>query len=362
LQQPGKAEKPSNLRLLRILKSEVGIMVRAIACASLLLASITAVANAQSPSNQQITLVVGFGVGGTYDLHARTLARHWPDHLDGKPNFTIRNMPGAGSLVAANFIYNTAPKDGSHVALVSRSIPTLPLFNDNGVRFNPLSLNWIGSTASETALLFSRIDSKATRFEDLREHSISIPTSGAGADSAIFANALNRMLGTKINIVSGYKGSGHFLLAFEQGEVDGIMGLSYNALKSTRPQWLSEKRISILLQLSTTKDAELKEVPIVGDFARNEVDADAIRMIFSGQALAFPFVAPPGVPEAEIKRLQKSFAATVSSPGYLADASRQNLVITPATGAEILESIKKSYSAPKHVIERAREAFRVEKK
>lgn len=315
----------------------------------------TATAQTRVPST--VTVVVGFGVGGGYDIYARTLTRHWAKHLAEAPTFVVRNMPGAGSLVAANTLYNSAPKDGSTIGMLSRSIPTQPLLDNAGVQYDPRRFSWIGSTASETSVVFARTELGFSTIDDLRSKALVAPTSGSSSDSAIYANVLNEFLRTKIKVVAGYKGVGDFLLAIERGEMDGMVGASLSTLKATRSEWLAQKRVRILLQLANTKNAELADVPLAGAFAENTIDAAALALILSRQSLAFPVAAPPDVPAGIVDALRRSFQATLRDPGFLADAAAQQLDVTPSTGAQIAQSIAEAYSAPAEVLARARAVF-----
>ena len=241
-----------------------------------------------------VTIVVGFGVGGGYDVYSRALSRHMGKHMPGSPGVLVRNMPGAGSMAAANYIYNNAPKDGSQFATFSRSIPTQPLFDTTGVQFDALKLNWIGSPASEVSVVFSPVEKNFRTIEDLRARQMVVPASGLGADSAVYPFVINALLGTKMKVVTGYQGSGDFMLAIERNEVDGMGGSSISTLRSTRPQWLKDKKIDLILQIALRKHPDYPDVPLALDFVKDPSDRKVMELIFSRQEIAFPVCSASG--------------------------------------------------------------------
>ena len=303
-----------------------------------------------------LTIVVGFGVGGGYDVYSRSLARHWPKHLAGAPTVVVRNMPGAGSMAAANFIATNAPKDGSQIATFSRSIPTQPLFDSTGVQFDALKLNWIGSPAAEVSVVFAKSGKGFRTVDDLRAKPMVVPASGYGADSAVYPFVVNALLDTKMKVVTGYRGSGDFMLAIERGEVDGTGGSSISTLRSTRPAWLKEKSIDVILQLALRKHADFPDVPLVTDLAKNDADRQIMRLVFSRQEIAFPYAAPPDVPADRLKALRESFLATLKDPAFVAEAEKLGLEVSPVTADETLRILQEAYSSSPELIARARAA------
>ncbi len=301
-----------------------------------------------------VTIVVGFVVGGGYDVYARMLGRHMGRHIPGNPNIIIRNMPGAGSMAAANFIYNNAPKDGSQIGTFSRSIPTQPLFDRQGVQFDALKFSWIGSPASEVSVIFSPKTNGFKSLDDLRARPMRVPASGLGADSAIYPFVTNATLGTKLKVVTGYQGSGDFMLAIERGEVDGMGGSSISTLRSTRPQWLKDNLIDIHLQLALHKHPDFPNVPLIVDLAKSPEERQVLELIFSRQLVAFPFAAPPNIPEDRLKALREGFEKTLRDPLFLAEAEKFGIEVGPVSAADIMKTLEAAYHAPPAILERAR--------
>ncbi len=303
-----------------------------------------------------VTIVVGFGVGGGYDVYSRTLSRHMGRHMPGAPTVIVRNMPGAGSMAAANYIYTNAPRDGTQFATFSRSIPTQPLFDAQGVQFDALKLNWIGSPASEVSVVFAPKENKFRNIEDLRARPMVVPASGHGADSAVYPYVLNALLGTKLKVVTGYQGSGDFMLAIERKEVDGMGGSSISTLRSTRPQWLKENKVDLLLQIALRKHPDYPDVPLALDFVKDPSDRKVMELVFSRQEIAFPYAAPPGVPGDRLAALRKGFMDTLRDKAFVEEAEKMGLEVSPVSGDEVLKILTAAYATAPELVERARQA------
>ena len=221
---------------------------------------------------QPFTIVVGYPPGAGYDMYARLIARRIGNYLPGNPKVVVQNMPGAGSLSAANHLYNLAKRDGSVIGTFSRGITMLPLIESTGVRYETLKFNWIGSPSDEASLAVAWHDSGVNTFEDLRTRGMTAATSGPGSDGNIYGRVLNTILGTKIKTVTGYQGSAELMLAIERKEVDGATNVSYAAIKTAQRDWLVNKKIILLAQHALKPNSELASVPIILDFARSEND------------------------------------------------------------------------------------------
>src|SRR5215510_4769054 len=221
---------------------------------------------------QPFTIVVGYPPGAAYDMYARLISRHIGAYLPGKPKVVVQNMPGAGSLSAANHLYNIAKQDGSIIGTFSRGITMLPIIDSNGVRYDTLKFNWIGSPSSEVSLAIAWHDSGVNTFEDLRTRGMTAATSGPGSDGNIYGRVLNTILGTKIKTVTGYQGSAQSMLAIERKEVDGATSVSYAAIKTAQREWLENKKVNLLVQHALKAHPDLKNVPVILDFATSDDD------------------------------------------------------------------------------------------
>jgi tripartite-type tricarboxylate transporter receptor subunit TctC len=308
-------------------------------------------------SAQTTTLVIGYSSGASYDIYGRTFARHLGKHLPGNPTVVAQTMAGAGSLRAANFLYNAAPKDGSSIGMFSRGLAMQPLLDDLGVQYDARRFNWIGSLTSEVSIVLSWHSKPFKTLDDVKSREMIVAASGSGADSVIFPYILNGVLGTKFRVVTGYPGNSDMLLAVERGEADGNAATSWSGLTSFKPEWVRDKRINVMVQLATRKHPDLGQVPLVMDLAKNSSDRSALELIFARQQMAYPVVAPPGVPVERVRALRQAFDAVMKDPDYLADSRRQNLEANPATGAEIAALVDKVYASAPEVIARAKVAL-----
>jgi tripartite-type tricarboxylate transporter receptor subunit TctC len=313
-------------------------------------------------SAQTITVVVGYPSGASYDIYARTFARHLGKHLLGKPTVIPQNMAGAGSLRAANFLYNAAPKDGSTIGMFARGLAMQPLLDDLGVQYDARKFNWIGSLTSEVSIVLSWHSKPFTTLDDAKNREMIVAASGSGADSVIFPYILNGVVGTRFKVVTGYPGNAEMLLAVERGEADGNAGTSWSGLTSFKPEWIRDKKINVMVQLANRKHPDLGHIPLVMDLAKNALDRGVLELIFARQQMAYPVVAAPGVPAERVQALRQAFDAVLKDPDYLADSRRQNLESDPANGAEIAAVVDKMYASAPEVIVRAKAAMEDGKK
>jgi tripartite-type tricarboxylate transporter receptor subunit TctC len=231
--------------------------------AGVLLAAQAAGAPAQTQTVEQFfqaqpfTIVVGYPPGAGYDLYARLIATRMGQYLPGHPKVVVQNMPGAGSLSSANYLYNAARQDGSVIGTFSRGITMLPLIDSNGVRYDSLKFNWVGTPSDEVSLVLAWHESGVSKFEDLRTRGMTSATSGAGSDGNIYGRVLNAILGTRIKTVTGYQGSAQSMLAIERREVDGATSVSYAAIKTAQREWLVNKKVNLLAQHALKAHPEL---------------------------------------------------------------------------------------------------------
>ncbi|MDB5593161.1 MAG: tripartite tricarboxylate transporter family receptor [Hyphomicrobiales bacterium] len=309
--------------------------------------------------NNALTIIVGYSPGAAYDLYARTVAQHLGKQIPGNPKVIVQNMPGAGSMNAVNYLYTLAKKDGSQIAAFARGIAMQPLLDDQGVKFDATKLGWIGSPSSEVSVVLSWKGTAFKTLEDVRQREMSVAVSGSGADSAIFPRVMNSILGTKFKLVTGYPGNSEMLLAVERGEVDGNAGTSWSTLSGSKSEWVSGHRINILAQLGLKKHPDLPDVPLVTDLAKTPDDRKVLELIVSRQDMAYPFAAPPEVPEDRFAALRAGFDKMVRDPDFIADAKKQGFEVDPMSGADMESLVKKLYASPPALVERARAALRI---
>lgn len=312
-------------------------------------------AGAQTPESfykgRTVSVVVGSSTGGGYDLNARLLAEHMGKYIPGKPTLIVQNMPGAGGLKMAGYMFSVAPKDGSAFAIMQRNLAVEPLLSKQP--YDATKFTWLGSISSDVSLCISSKHSPVKKFADFKSQPFIAAGQAAGSDSYVFAAVLKNLLGAKIKIISGYPGTSDMALAMERGEVDGMCGISYSTLKSRFAGLLQERSINLLVQATAERDPVLAEVPSMAELAASEEDRAIIKLLVGTQRMARPFLAPPDLPRDRKQALREAFNQTTSDLDFVADAKKQEIDVAPMTGAEIDSLLRDLYSFPKEVAARA---------
>lgn len=328
---------------------------RIAAMAGILSAAVAGSAAAQSPAefykDKTVTVTIGFSPGGTYDLFGRMVARHIGKHLPGSPKVIAQNMPGAGSLRAANWLYSVAPKDGTQLATVSQSMAIEEALGNKAVRYKAAEFNWIGRVTSNIEVHVIWHASKGTTIEGAKSAVIPVASTGPGSPSEAYPKLMNALLGTKFKLVRGYPGSTNGLLAMERGEVDGAL-TSWNTMKSTRKKLLDDKKMILLVQYVSQRSPELKDVPAVVELASNDEDRKLLAFAASSAEVGRSILAPPGVPADRVAALRAAFDAAMKDPALLAEVNKARLDFVPASGAELQKIIQDTASTPPALIER----------
>jgi len=337
---------------------------RSLACipaAAALFLALTRVAAANDVEDfyrgRTVTVLISYSVGGGYDLYARLLARYMGRHIPGSPTVVPQNMPGAGGLRAANYLFSAAPKDGSIFGTFSRSIPTMPLVTPQDAHFDGRKFSWIGSMSSDTSLCLTGSKSKVKTFHDMLTMPVVMGGQFAAADSDIYAHLYKNIFGAKIKLVSGYPGTNDITLAMERGEVDGICGLSWGTLKVEHADWIKNKSVNLLVQAALKKEPDLPDVPLALDLINDPQKKQILYINFAPQQIGRPFAAPPGIPADREAALRKAFDDTLKDPGLLAEAAKEKIDLAPMTGAEVDALLGKLYAIPPDVIAKASKAI-----
>jgi tripartite-type tricarboxylate transporter receptor subunit TctC len=299
-----------------------------------------------------ITLAIGYSVGGGYDLYARLVAAYLGRHIPGNPTVVPQNMPGAGSLKAANYIYGVAPKDGSVIGLFGRSMGLEPLLGTDAT-YDGTKFTWLGSVTNDVSLCVSWKTSPIKTWNDMLTKDFTFGGEGSGADPDVFALTIKNVFGAKVKLVTGYPGTNETTLAMERGEIDGLCGLSYSTLKGRHGAWLKDDSVHLLVQAGIRKSPELPGVPFLTDLAKDPEKIQILKFIVAPQGMARPFVAPPGIPEDRKAALRAAFDATMKDKDFLAQAQKQNIDVNPVAGAEIDAMLKDLYATPKDIVAKA---------
>jgi tripartite-type tricarboxylate transporter receptor subunit TctC len=302
---------------------------------------------------KSIELDIGYSAGGGYDLYARLLARHLGAHIPGNPTIVPKNMEGAASLRLANYLYSAAPRDGTVIGAISRGAAFDPLLNEKGAQFDASKLSWIGSANNEVSVCVALQSSGITTFDDVLTKPLTIGATGVGDDTYQFPALMNAVLGTKFKIVTGYPGGNDVSLAIERGEVQGRCGWSWSSIVTTRMDWITSKKIVVLVQLSLSKHPDLPNVPLIMDLAKTSEQRQIFKLIFARQVMGRPFAAPPGLPADRLAALRQAFNETMKDKAFLADAAASKFEINPVDGEQIEALVKEIYQTPAEVTKKA---------
>ena len=301
------------------------------------------------------TMVVGYSAGGGYDLYARAISRHIGKHIPGNPTIIVNNMPGAGSVASANYLYNVASKDGLVIATFSRGLPMEPLIGTAKTQYDATKMTWIGSASNELSVCAVMPRAAAKNWNDFLTKDTTLGGEAAGSDPDTYALMVRGLFGAKLKVVTGYPGGNDMTLAAERGEIDGRCGWSWSSIKATRPEWVSgPNKLSVLVQLSLERHKDLPDVPSAYELAANDTQRAIIRLIVGRQIIARPFAAPPGIPPARRDALRKAFMDVMKDPAFLAEAKAMSLEIDPVNGEEVTKLIADIYASPREIIDQAR--------
>jgi tripartite-type tricarboxylate transporter receptor subunit TctC len=317
---------------------------------------------AQAQSNEgmfarkTVTIYIGNTSGGSYDLYGRVLARYLGKHLPGNPTVVATNMPGAGTLRAANYIYDVAPKDGTAIGIVTETLALEQVTSNPSVQYDAARFNWVGRMASSNNVHIQWHTAKVQSVEEAKTTETAVAAAGAGNISETIPTLLNRTLGTKFKVISGYPASAEGMLAMERGEVDGT-ATSWAALRTGKKEWLRDKKIKIILQDVPERSPELPDVPALGELGTTQADKQLLGLYASGGAIGRAFIAPPGVPANIMQVLQDGFMAMTRDPEVIAEMQRVNLDLEPLSGDRVRAEILKTLATPEDVRVRAKAIF-----
>ncbi len=303
--------------------------------------------------SKTIRVIVPFSPGGGYDLYARLLARHMGRHIPGSPRVIVQNIPGGGGMIAQNFVYRVARRDGLTIMTTTRGIALQQVLGFKGVKFNAAHFTWIGSANAESKVA---IASKNSNFRNLNDvinspSPMAVGGVGPGIDVDIYAKALRGVLNANLKLVTGYRGGGQLLGAIEQGELDGLFGFSWSTVKARRPPF-----INVIGDLSLSRNSELKDMGVtwIFDLPMSVESKQMLELLFSPSKMGRPFAGPPGVPADRVKVLRRAFADTVKDPKFVAEANRARLGIQPLAGEKVTKAVESILNSKPDILDRIR--------
>jgi tripartite-type tricarboxylate transporter receptor subunit TctC len=327
-------------------------------------ASLTVTVAAQSSEpfykGKTIDLIIGYPPAGSNDTYGRLIARHLGKHIPGQPTVVPKNMPGAGSFLAVNTVFNISPKDGTVIGI---GAPTLTLdekLGTQGVRYKTSELNWIGRVDSLINMVFTWKNTPVKTFAEAQQTQVTLSGTGAGSTVSIYPTVMNNVFGTKFKLIMGYKGSNEAMLAVERGEVEGH-STAFTALRLAKPDWIRDGSATIMVQFGLKRHPEMQNVPTAVELARNDEERQILRAITSASEIGTSFFTTPGVPADRLETLRRAFDAMTKDPEFIAEAEKIKLSLGPMTGEELQKLVKEVSDLPAELVEKVRAVYTMPK-
>jgi tripartite-type tricarboxylate transporter receptor subunit TctC len=309
-------------------------------------------------AKRQVTILAGTATGGTYDLYARTIARHIGKYIPGSPKVVVQNVPGAGGYLGAMRVLGVGPHDGTIIgAMGSSALPFQPLLDPNSPKFDPLNINWLGSTAGYNVLMLVRSDVPVYSVDDLRKRETVMATIAAGQFNSVVVAASNAALGTRIKGVRGHKGMNPAMLALESGEVEGYPTAPVDALKRLYSKQIADGTFRLLLQFGPAPSKDFPNVPYALDLAKTAADRSLLEVAQGPLGVGYAYMLGPSVPQDRAAALRAAFETTLRDPDFLADANKQVLTIAPISAQDIRARLAKAYETPPAILAPIRAAY-----
>ncbi len=305
--------------------------------------------------NNRLTLIVGYAAGGAYDAYTRLLARHIVRYIPGTPAAVVQNMPGAGSVVAANYVFNVGRSDGSVLGAFHQRIGIEPRLQPaKQMRFDGREFTWIGSIANNVSVCVTWHAAGLKTVEDLKSREITVGASANVDSAAVFARATNAVLGTRMKVVTGY-GTEETNLALERGEIEARCGWGYSSLVATKPEWLQQGMVHIPLVFGMERLPELPQTPTLMEFVKKPEDKGALEVLFATQEIARPIAGHPRIPKDRVEALRTAFDLALADPQLLMEAKKSAIDLQPIRGVQIEELIRRLYDLPPEAYQRVHE-------
>jgi tripartite-type tricarboxylate transporter receptor subunit TctC len=336
-----------------MVNSRVLLFLAAFLGVTLAISPVVAQSVADFYRGKTITMAVGTSPGGDYDLRMRMVSRHIGKHIPGNPTVIATNMPGAGQMLVANWLASVAPKDGTVMVALSQNMAVNQATGASGVKYDVRQFNWIGNTTDSPNVLNAWHTTGIKTIQNVMQRELVVGATGTASGSYLYPYALNQLAGTKFKIVTGYPGGNDVNLAMERGEVGGRGSNSWASWKATRPQWLAEKKIIVLVQVGVKRNPELPDIPTMQDLGKNDLDKRVLTFISVDTAISRPLVTNGGVPRERVEALRRAFDATMKDPEFLVEAEKSQTDISPMTGEEAQKIAESTIATPADVLARA---------
>jgi tripartite-type tricarboxylate transporter receptor subunit TctC len=307
-------------------------------------------------AGKTVTVITSTSPGGGFEAVARGLTRHMPGYIPGAPTMIVQYMPGAGHVLASNFLYNLAPKDGTTIANINDAIPLHQVLDGRGVRFDARKFQWLGAMGAINSSIFVWHTSGIKTVQDAMNREVIFGSTGAGSGTALYSTAMNNLLGTKFKIVSGYKNTDEIAIALERGEVEATSS-SLTAIVGHRQEWVTNKKIVFIAQVGGKRYAQLPDVPLLTELAKTDEQRTILRLISAPTTIGRPYAAPPETPVDRVAMLRKAFEQTMHDPAFLAEMKSADVYIDPRTGDDVAKDVDETISVSDDIIEKTKAAM-----
>jgi len=301
-------------------------------------------------AGKSIDVIVGYSAGGSYDAYARLVSRFIGPHVPGQPRVVVKQMAGGGSRIAANHVFNVAPRDGTIMATADQAMPVQQAVGDPDIKFDTSLFNWIGNPTADNNLLAVWHTANVRTLDDIRRKEIVLGATGINTSSQ-YAQALNSIAGTKFKIVLGYPGASEMGLAMEKGEIMSHTA-PWAAWKAAHPDWIRDKKINVIFQVGLQRSRELPDIPLLMDYAENDLDRAALRLFSAAAALGRPLFSTPNTPPDRIDALRSAFDATMKDTEFLKAAAQSGMDIDPVSGKNLQTIVSEIVATPREVTQR----------
>ena len=309
---------------------------------------------------RSISLILSAGAGGGYASYAQAFAPYFSAHIPGHPNIVIQNMPGGGGIRAMLYLASVAAKDGTTLGLVHSSVPFAPLYGIKAAAFDPRTMHWIGSIDASTGICVAWHTSGIATWQDLLSKPFVVGGTGAGSQMETMPNMLNRLFGTKIKVISGYRGGNDIYLAMERGEIAGRCGGLISSIASTRPDWFAQKKVNVPIQIAAARNPLFPDAPAIMELAKDERTTRILQLVLAPLQMDRPILAPPGTPADRVAALRAAFHDTMVDPAFIAEAAKEHLEIGKVSGAAVAKIVAAAFAMPADITKAAAEAMSVD--
>ena len=331
----------------------------ACALAGLLPAATSAAPAEEFYKGRQLVMILSTDVGGGYQSYANVLIPYLSKHLPGNPRIITQSMPGAGGIRAMNFLYTAAPKDGTRIGLVHAMSTYAPLFGVEAAKYDPRKMSFLGSMDNTSGMCVAWAPSGIKTWQDMFDKEFLVGSSGAGSQMETLPLMVNKLFGTKIKVISGYKGGNEVFLAMERGEVHGRCGSMVASITSTRPDWFPQKKVTVPFQIALERSPAFPDSPALGEFAKDARTRQILELVVAHMQMDKPVLLPPRVPPERVALLRRAFQAAVTDPGFIAQAERERVQMAPVNADHVQQVLNRAYAMPPDVIKAANEALNI---